>query len=71
MVTSAAHSPPSVVDTVGAGDTFIAACIWRLRRGGSAEEAIRAACRVAGEKVGVKGFRPLRELLKDDALMQE
>ncbi|XP_043212417.1 ketohexokinase-like [Amphibalanus amphitrite] len=71
VVTSQAHRPPSVVDTVGAGDTFIAACIWRLRRGDPVNRALRTACVVAGTKVGVKGFRPLPQLLKDSGLLHE
>ena len=71
VATSAAHHPPSVVDTVGAGDTFIAACIWRLRHGDSVRQALRAACVVAGTKVGVKGFRPLPQALRESGLLEE
>ncbi|XP_037089384.1 ketohexokinase-like isoform X2 [Pollicipes pollicipes] len=64
VVSCDAHSPPSVVDTLGAGDTFIAAAIWRLRRGDDVLSAVRAACRVAGVKVGVRGFQCLRQQLE-------
>ena len=71
VVTSPAHRPPRVVDTVGAGDTFIAASIWGLRRGDPVPQALQTACAVAGTKVGVKGFRPLPQVLKESGLLED
>jgi sugar/nucleoside kinase (ribokinase family) len=51
-----AFRPAAVVDSVGAGDTFIAATIYALAGGADAEAALRCACTVAGAKVGRNGF---------------
>jgi len=48
--------PASVVDTIGAGDTFNAAMIGSLAAGRSLRESLEAACRLAGRKVGQVGF---------------
>jgi len=71
VVGSVAHAPDTVLDTLGAGDTFIAAAIWRLRAAGAApwdaaaaRAAVQAACQVAGVKVGLKGFRALPAALQ-------
>ncbi|KAJ3284879.1 hypothetical protein HK104_009747 [Borealophlyctis nickersoniae] len=49
----------AVVDTVGAGDTFIAGCILALSCKRSAEEAARFGCRLASEKCAQDGFEGL------------
>ncbi len=50
--------PPhgGVVDTLGAGDTFIGAMIVGLGSGMPVETALTYACRVAGKKCGVRGL---------------
>lgn len=48
--------PPRVVDTLGAGDTFNAGMIGALASGRPLREALDAACRLAGRKVGQVGF---------------
>jgi len=48
-----------VVDTVGAGDTFIAAVIACLADEKPLSVALEAGCRVAGNKVGQHGFKGL------------
>eukprot|EP00947_MAST-08B_sp_MAST-8B-sp1_P003794 g3794.t1 len=54
-----AFPPPRVVDTIGAGDTFNAAVINALARGRTFRDALDDGCRIAGEKVGRKGFAGL------------
>eukprot|EP00658_Telonema_sp_P-2_P061676 TRINITY_DN50356_c0_g1_i1.p1 TRINITY_DN50356_c0_g1~~TRINITY_DN50356_c0_g1_i1.p1 ORF type:complete len:249 (-),score=60.42 TRINITY_DN50356_c0_g1_i1:31-777(-) len=57
---SPAFPPIQEVDTIGAGDTFNACMIRWLHHGVSLESALREACRCAGFKVGVEGFRPIQ-----------
>lgn len=64
IVSSQAFPPEHVVDTLGAGDTFIAATIFALAQGHKPEDSILFGCRVAGTKVGVRGWEPLRHLFK-------
>uniref|UniRef100_S4R659 Ketohexokinase n=1 Tax=Petromyzon marinus TaxID=7757 RepID=S4R659_PETMA len=59
---SPAFPPPTLVDTLGAGDTFIAGVIAALSRvwpGQSLQEALTFGCRVAGKKCGVQGYEGL------------
>jgi ketohexokinase len=51
--------PEQVVDTLGAGDTFNAGMIGALAAGKPLREALAAACRLAGRKVGQVGFTSL------------
>ncbi|KAL3856706.1 hypothetical protein ACJMK2_011429 [Sinanodonta woodiana] len=59
-----AFSPGKIVDTLAAGDTFIASSILALNRGRSIQEALEFACRVAGTKCGMVGFKGLEGLQK-------
>ena len=52
---SNAYSPEKVVDTLGAGDTFIAGAICSLIQGSSIEDTLIFACRLAGFKCGMNG----------------
>ncbi len=63
-----ASSPPTVRDTLGAGDTFNAAVIGHRRRrpASSIGDSVRYACRVAGHKVGSYGYECLKELKGDE-----
>lgn len=54
-----AYPPPQVVDTLGAGDTFNAGMIGALAAGKPLRDALDAACRLAGRKVGQVGFAAL------------
>uniref|UniRef100_A0A1B6HE21 Carbohydrate kinase PfkB domain-containing protein n=1 Tax=Homalodisca liturata TaxID=320908 RepID=A0A1B6HE21_9HEMI len=56
VVDSPASPPPAVVDTLGAGDTFLAATIVCLSQGYDLRQSIAAGCRIAGVKVGSSGF---------------
>ena len=49
-------SASGVVDTIGAGDTFVAAAVTSLSKGLDLRTALDYGCRVAGAKVGIKGF---------------
>lgn len=53
---SPAFRPDEVRDTLGAGDTFNAGLIDALVSGRPLGEAVEAACRLAGRKVGMEGF---------------
>lgn len=52
-----AWAPARIVDTLGAGDTFIAGYIDARARGRSTAVALEQGCRIAGEKCGRAGFR--------------
>lgn len=51
-----AKPPAKVIDTLGAGDTFVAATIHSLSNGLSLQEAIDFGCCIAGAKVGFYGY---------------
>ncbi|XP_023223753.1 ketohexokinase-like isoform X1 [Centruroides sculpturatus] len=59
-----ANKPEKVIDTLGAGDTFVAATISMLSSEQKPEEAVRFGCRVAGFKCGRHGFEELSSLLE-------
>ncbi|XP_076307490.1 ketohexokinase-like isoform X1 [Tachypleus tridentatus] len=68
LVFSPAYPPSKLVDTLGAGDTFVAACIMGLRNGQSVEEAVILGCKLAGAKCGLEGYSSLAnvyEKIKD------
>lgn len=51
-----AKPPIKVVDSLGAGDSFIASTIHSLANGDSLKDAIDFGCRIAGAKIGFHGF---------------
>ncbi|TTO79336.1 Ketohexokinase [Bagarius yarrelli] len=53
---SGAFPPETIVDTLGAGDTFNAAVIYSLSHRGSLQEALTFGCQIAGKKCGVHGY---------------
>ncbi|KAH7719814.1 ketohexokinase [Aphelenchoides avenae] len=59
-----AHKPEAVVDTLAAGDCFIAACLHYLNEGLMLKEVLEKAVYIAGEKCGQKGVRNLKCLTK-------
>ena len=60
---SDAHHPREVVDTLGAGDTFIAGVISSLSQGLSLQDALDFACVLAGVKCGRQGYDGLAKAL--------
>ena len=59
-MTSPAYPPAQVINTLGAGDTFIAACMKALSKEAPLERMLNFACKVAGYKCGVKDVEELR-----------
>lgn len=66
IVTAPAYPPAKVVDTLGAGDTFVAATIHCLIRNEPLQKAIDFGCHVAGIKVGIYGFDKLGEIVNKE-----
>ncbi|CAL4149398.1 unnamed protein product [Meganyctiphanes norvegica] len=64
LVSSPAFPPEKVVDTLGAGDTFNGATIFALNKGHNLKDAITFGCRVAGAKVGQRGWGTLKDTIK-------
>ncbi len=56
---ASAYSPPRVIDTLGAGDTFNAGLIHAMASGQPLQDALSHACQLAGKKVGQHGFSGL------------
>ncbi|WP_455218201.1 PfkB family carbohydrate kinase [Kaarinaea lacus] len=48
--------PPRVIDTLGAGDTFMAGLIHGRLRGLGLNQSVTMACKLAGQKCGQSGF---------------
>lgn len=61
LVHADAFPPESLVDTLGAGDTFNSAVIYTLSNGGSLKDAVTFGCRVAGAKCGFHGYDAIAE----------
>lgn len=58
-----AKPPAKVVDSLGAGDTFVAATIQSLSHGATLQEAIEFGCLIAGAKVGFIGYDDIAKLV--------
>ncbi|MCL4121437.1 UNVERIFIED_CONTAM: hypothetical protein GTU68_045842 [Idotea baltica] len=71
MSLSPPFPPAHVVDTLGAGDTFIASTIFSICRGKSLEESVTFGCRVAGFKIGFKGWTEFRHRLLELDFVKE
>ncbi|XP_038149138.1 ketohexokinase isoform X2 [Cyprinodon tularosa] len=61
LLHSDAFPPDTLVDTLGAGDTFNAGVLYTLSNGGSLQEALTFGCRVAGRKCGFHGYDGIKE----------
>lgn len=60
---SDAHHPCKVVDSLGAGDTFIAGVISSLCKGSLLQDALNFACLLAGVKCGMQGYDDLGNVM--------
>ncbi|NXK15029.1 KHK Ketohexokinase, partial [Herpetotheres cachinnans] len=56
LVHSDAFPPETLMDTLGAGDTFNAAIIFALSAGRTLQDALTFGCQIAGRKCGIQGF---------------
>ncbi|XP_055596849.1 ketohexokinase-like isoform X1 [Uranotaenia lowii] len=52
--------PEKIKDSLGAGDTFCAGCIFKLNQGSAIPEAIQFGSRLAGSKLAELGFDHLK-----------
>jgi len=59
------HKQAAVIDSVGAGDTFLATCLHELLGGSDIRRTLYSACAVAGQKVAQVGYDNLRSALPD------
>ncbi|KAK3925854.1 Ketohexokinase [Frankliniella fusca] len=65
IIRSSAYPPKAVLDTTGAGDTFIAATIFYLSNNKTLFEAIDFGNKIAGAKCGMVGYLGINEVYKD------
>uniref|UniRef100_A0A8D8ULA6 Ketohexokinase n=2 Tax=Cacopsylla melanoneura TaxID=428564 RepID=A0A8D8ULA6_9HEMI len=64
IVQSIAYTPTEIVDTLGAGDTFVAGTISLLVKGHSLQDGITFGCKLAGAKIGIEGLKNLKCLFE-------
>jgi len=62
IIKAPAYHPASVVDTLGAGDTFVSSTIFALSKGHDLSKALHFGCKVAGTKCGLEGFSELKTI---------
>lgn len=62
VITSESHPPETIVDTLGAGDTFCAAVIYALANYKSLSSALEYGNRIAGAKIGFYGYDGVGEI---------
>ena len=63
---SDAYHPKEVIDTLGAGDTFVAGAIYSLIKHSSIEDTLNFACKLAGLKCGMQGNDGVGNLIKQE-----
>ena len=57
-----AEHVPNILDSCGAGDTFVACVIASLIKGRSLKTALETGCRIAAKKIAQRGFQNLGDL---------
>lgn len=62
VMISRACPPSTILDTLGAGDTFCAAVIYALVRKKSLQEALTFGNQIAGAKVGGYGYDGIADI---------
>lgn len=62
VVNVPAYNPDRVIDTLGAGDSFIAGCIFALKNDLRCKEVAKMGCKVAGLKCGSIGYDLSRKI---------
>lgn len=65
IVKSKAYPPKEVLDSTGAGDSFIAATVFSLSSGKSVAESIEFGNQIAGAKCGMMGYRGLDKVYEN------
>lgn len=65
IVKAGAYPPQAIVDSTGAGDTFIAATLFYLSQSKSVAESIDFGNRIAGAKCGMMGFQRIGSMYQD------
>lgn len=71
IIISPSFPPPRMMDTLGAGDTFVASTICALHRGHTVQEAIRFGCRMAGAKCGINGLVGLKGIYEKSKIFSQ
>ena len=57
---SPAFPPAKIIDTLGAGDSFVGSTISQLNQGKTTQEAIIFGCKFAGAKCGQMGLENVK-----------
>lgn len=57
--------PETILDTLGAGDTFCAAIIYALTKGKSLSDAVSYGNKIAGAKIGFYGYDKIKDIYKN------
>jgi len=66
-----AHPPTTVVDTLGAGDSFIAGLLYSLCQGQDVRTAVQVANITGGIKCGIPGYKGIGERFKKEMLKRK
>ncbi|KAI1723168.1 pfkB family carbohydrate kinase domain-containing protein [Ditylenchus destructor] len=59
LIIQQAFTPEIVMDTLGAGDCFLGACLYYLNGGHNLQTVLEKASQIAGKKCGMKGLTNL------------
>ncbi|ODN00024.1 Ketohexokinase [Orchesella cincta] len=59
-----AYVPDKIIDSLGAGDTFNSTVIYCLHKGLDVSTSVDLGCRIASEKLKIRGFKGIRDIVK-------